>query len=130
MWKSKGNERKRMEMNHGFPTQRSPEPEGKSRGERATIEQLITAPAVDCCTGRKWWSLAGSQQGARTRESQSWCWCWKEGGEAKQLKQKKRTRALPTITNWELQVYFILALVPKTLTINSYQLMSSSKLLI
>lgn len=35
MWgyvKNEGKERKRMEMNHGFPTQRSPEPEIRSRG--------------------------------------------------------------------------------------------------
>lgn len=37
-----------MEMNHGFPNQRSPEPEVKSK-EGVTVEQLIIASGVDFC---------------------------------------------------------------------------------
>ena len=45
-----GNERKSMEMKHGFLTQRSPEPEVRIRGG-VTVEQLITRSRVDCRAG-------------------------------------------------------------------------------
>lgn len=42
-----------MELNHGFPTQRSPEPEVERKGEGIAVEQLITRSGVDGCADRK-----------------------------------------------------------------------------
>lgn len=128
MWKGKGNERKSMEMNHGFPTQRSPEPEVKSKGG-VTVEQLITRYRVDCCVGRKWRSLAGSQQGNRTGENMLVLMLRRKVG-SKAAGERKRNRPLPTISNRVLQVYFILAPVPETLVIITIGLWVVQKLII
>lgn len=104
-----GNERKSMEMKHGFLTQRSPEPEVKIRG--VTVEQLITRSRVDCRAGgndEAWLDPNRKSEQEKTDAE-------KKG--RKQSSWKEKNRTLPTISNRTLQVYFILAPVPETLII-------------
>lgn len=62
-----------MELNHGFSTHRSREPEVERKGKGVTVGQVITRSGVDGCADRKWGSPAGSQQGNRRGESRCWC---------------------------------------------------------